>query len=85
MFFRVGLLAPVEAIDTDELMYIDGVALSTVEPTRLCAVDEEGNVLLIRMMSITQLRAELAARDLPTKGTKKEMARKVQVRGGKRL
>lgn len=56
---------------------IDGILLDS---TSLCALNEEGEPLSPTKMSVRELRAELAARQFPLRGNKKELIKQLQVR-----
>jgi hypothetical protein len=51
---------------------IDGVRL---DPATLCAINDDGEILLPNKMGVKELRAELAARQSPLRGNKKELTR----------
>ena len=56
-------------------LMIDGVQL---DPVTLVAVGPDGTILTPSRMSVTELRAELAARQGPLQGNKKELVRQLQ-------
>ena len=56
-------------------MVIDGVRL---DPITLCATNSDGEPLMANKMGVKELRAELAARQCPLRGNKKELARQLQ-------
>lgn len=51
---------------------IDGIRL---DPVTLCAVNDDGGIMLPNKMGVKELRAELAARQSPLRGNKKELTR----------
>lgn len=55
---------------------IDGVALDS---SNLCVLSENGEILAPTKMSVRELRAELAARQCPLRGNKKELIKQLQV------
>lgn len=55
---------------------IDGVIL---DPESLCVLNEDGVCLSPTKMSVRELRAELAARQYPLRGNKKELIKQLQV------
>ena len=55
---------------------IDGVVLDS---TSLCALNADGECLAPTKMSVRELRAELAARQYPLRGNKKELIKQLQV------
>lgn len=55
---------------------IDGV---TLDAKTLCALNEEGIPLGPTKMSVRELRAELAARQYPLRGNKRELTKQLQV------
>jgi len=60
----------------NELLFIDGIALDS---STLCAVGEDLIPLPPNKMSVKELRAELAARQCPLLGNKKELVKQLQV------
>ncbi len=58
-----------------EYIVIDDV---TLDPVTLCAVSVEGKMLAPAKMSVKELRAELAARQCPLQGNKKELLKQLQ-------
>lgn len=56
---------------------IDGIMLDS---DTLCALNDEGEALAPTKMSVRELRAELAARQYPLRGNKKELIKQLQVR-----
>lgn len=56
-------------------LVIDGIQL---DPVNLAAVGPDGTILTPSRMSVTELRAELAARQGPLQGNKKELVRQLQ-------
>jgi len=56
---------------------IDGINLDS---SSLCAINENGEALAPTKMSVRELRAELAARQYPLRGNKKELVKQLQVR-----
>ena len=55
---------------------IDGVALDS---STLCVLSESGEISAPTKMSVRELRAELAARQCPLRGNKKELIKQLQV------
>lgn len=66
-----------EHISRPRIIVIDGVILDSVT---LCALKEDGESLAPTKMSVRELRAELAARQYPLRGNKKELVKQLQVR-----
>ena len=58
-----------------EWLVIDGIPL---DPVTLCAVGPDGNQLAPTKMGVKELRAELAARQSPLRGNKRELTRQLQ-------
>lgn len=54
---------------------IDGVALDSAS---LCAINVDGDELAPTKMSVRELRAELAARQYPLRGNKRELVKQLQ-------
>jgi hypothetical protein len=61
---------------TSEIYTVDGVRL---DAATLMAVNNEGSPLLPSKMGVRELRAELAARRYPLKGSKKDLQKKLAV------
>jgi hypothetical protein len=55
---------------------IDGIILDS---SSLCVLNEDGESLPPTKMSVRELRAELAARQYPLRGNKKELIKQLQV------
>lgn len=60
-----------------KVISIDGVVLDSIS---LCALSSDGESLAPTKMSVRELRAELAARQYPLRGNKKELVKQLQVR-----
>lgn len=60
-----------------KVISIDGVVLDSIS---LCALSGDGESLAPTKMSVRELRAELAARQYPLRGNKKELVKQLQVR-----
>ena len=54
---------------------IDGIEL---DPVTYCVLDDEGKPFQVTKMNVKQLRAELAARQSPLRGNKRELIRQLQ-------
>lgn len=63
--------------EQSNMFTIDGVALDT---SNLCVLSDSGEILAPTKMSVRELRAELAARQCPLRGNKKELIKQLQVR-----
>lgn len=62
--------------DQSNMFTIDGVALDS---SNLCVLSDSGEILAPTKMSVRELRAELAARQCPLRGNKKELIKQLQV------
>lgn len=56
-------------------LIIDGIEL---DPVTYCAIAPDGSQLQVAKMNVKQLRAELAARQSPLRGNKRELIRQLQ-------
>jgi hypothetical protein len=61
--------------DQSNMFTIDGVALDS---SNLCVLSDSGEILAPTKMSVRELRAELAARQCPLRGNKKELIKQLQ-------